>query len=172
MLACREVPESLPRFKRRSDARNLASTATSNSVPEASWQASTNPVGLAGALEGKSDVDVKTDFCNFAYADSGGNPSSVTETSFDEYAAEANRYGRGTSKAVKASGSENHELDAAGMSLRAGVYVWLCKSFLPRSESPLALPFIGEPEWLCEWLCEWACEWECEWACEWACEWL
>jgi hypothetical protein len=113
---------------------------------------------LGRALEGRSEVDVRTDCCSLAYAESGGNPSSVVESSLEEYAAEASKYGSGTSKAVNASGRENHEVEAAGMSLRLGAYVLMFTSFLPRSDSPLALPFIGEPEWLCEWVCP-----ECEW---------
>jgi hypothetical protein len=39
---------------------------TRSNVPEASWQASTNPDGFGRALEGRSDVDVRTDCWSFA----------------------------------------------------------------------------------------------------------
>jgi hypothetical protein len=82
----------------------------------------------------------------------------------EEYAAEASKYGSGTSNAVNASGRENHEEEAAGRSLKLGAYVLMFTSFLPRSDSPLALPFIDELEWLCECVCP-----ECEWSWEWLC---
>ena len=64
----------------------------------------------------------------------------------EEYAAEPNRYGNGTSSAVKASGRENHDVEAAGFSERLGVYILVFKLFLPRSDCPLALPFIDGAE--------------------------
>ena len=93
---------------------------------------------------------MRTDCCNFAYAERGGKPSPFTDPSLEEYAAEPNRYGNGTSSAVRASGKENHDVEAAGISERLGVHMLVFTSFLPRSDSPLALPFIGGAEWLCE----------------------
>ena len=101
---------------------------------------------------------MRTDCCNFAYAERGGKPSPLADPSFDEYAADPNRYGNGTSNAVKASGRENQKVEAAGISGRLGVYILLFTSFLPRSDSPLALAFIVGREWLCECACSWLCE--------------
>lgn len=173
MWVCREELPSLRRSSIRSDVLNLARIPTKSNVPEANWHASTKPDGFAACLSGRSDVSVRTDCCNFAYAESGGNPSSEPEPSLDEYAADASRYGNGTSKAVKASGSENQEADAAGTSSRLDVYTLPFTSFLPRSDCPLALPFIGDPPWLWECECECSCPWPCEWpwlcACPFAC---
>lgn len=81
---------------------------------------------------------------NRSYTANGGKSSAV-HPDIDEYDADANKYGKGMSKLVNASGNENHDVDAAGMLSNAGRYGILRTSLgRPRSDSPLGLLFIGE----------------------------
>ena len=66
MCAFREGPESFRRSIVRSDARSFARIPTKSNVPDANWHASTNPDGFTSSFDGRSDVDVRTDCCNFA----------------------------------------------------------------------------------------------------------
>lgn len=61
---------------------------------------------------------------NRSYTAKGGKSSAVHPV-IDEYEAEANTYGSGMSKLVNASGSENQDVDAAGMLSSTGLYTLL-----------------------------------------------
>lgn len=106
--------------------------------------ASMNPDGAGELAMGLSGVSAAS---GLSYADSGGNVSNDAPK-VDEYAAEANKYGMGTSSAVKASGSENHDADAVGISSKVGLYTAaLGIAGRPRSDSPLGRElFMGENE--------------------------
>lgn len=104
------------------------------------------PVG-AGE-EAAAIFSVPSAVSGLSYAGKGGNVSSEAPN-VDEYAAEARRYGMGMSRAVRASGRENHDVDAAGISSNVGWYAVPRTLFTgrPRSDSPLGRElFIGECE--------------------------
>lgn len=107
-----------------------------------SVQASMKPDG-EGALA--VIPSLTSDCSGLSYAGSGGNVSHDTPK-VDEYAAEANKNGAGISSAVSASGSENHDVDAAGTSSNVGLYAAaLPFAGRPRSDSPRGrVFFIGE----------------------------
>jgi len=141
------VVESFRRSVKRPELRSFANVPTTSNVLAVRIHVSTSSEGLGGIAEVWSAATGGDVSRGWSYADSGGNvPCEGPKV--DEYAAEAKRKGSGINKLVRASGSENHDVDAAGMLSSAGVYDVLRRSAArPKSDSPRGRPFfIGSTE--------------------------